>query len=45
MLRERYKYYCERVVKGFYKEHFLRFDSADCAGGLSAAAQQRAAGV
>jgi len=26
MLRERYKYYCERVVKGFYKEHFLRFD-------------------
>lgn len=26
MLRERYKYYCEKVVKGFYKEHFLRFD-------------------
>lgn len=30
MLRERYKYYCERVVKGFYKEHFLRFDRRLC---------------
>lgn len=26
MLRERYHYYCEKVVKGFYKNHFLRFD-------------------
>jgi predicted YcjX-like family ATPase len=26
MLRERYNYYCEKVVKGFYKNHFLRFD-------------------
>lgn len=26
MLRERFNYYCERVVKGFYKDHFLRFD-------------------
>ena len=25
-LRERYRYYCEKVVKGFYKDHFLRFD-------------------
>ncbi|UYW74938.1 YcjX family protein [Pseudocitrobacter faecalis] len=26
VLRERFNYYCEKVVKGFYKEHFLRFD-------------------
>ncbi|MDU6412735.1 MAG: YcjX family protein [Yersiniaceae bacterium] len=26
MLRERYHYYCQNVVKGFYKEHFVRFD-------------------
>ena len=26
MLRERFNYYCEKVVKGFYKNHFLRFD-------------------
>ncbi|VTN08449.1 Predicted ATPase [Raoultella terrigena] len=26
MLRERFRYYCEKVVKGFYKDHFLRFD-------------------
>lgn len=26
MLRERYNYYCEKVVKGFYREHFVRFD-------------------
>ena len=26
MLRDRYNYYCEKVVKGFYKEHFVRFD-------------------
>lgn len=26
MLRERFSYYCEKVVKGFYKNHFLRFD-------------------
>ncbi len=26
MLRERFNYYCEKVVKGFYKEYFLRFD-------------------
>ena len=26
MLRERYNYYCERVVKGFYRDHFLHFD-------------------
>lgn len=26
MLREQFNYYCEKVVKGFYKNHFLRFD-------------------
>ncbi|NHB88805.1 YcjX family protein [Photorhabdus tasmaniensis] len=26
MLRKRFEYYCQSVVKGFYKEHFLRFD-------------------
>ena len=26
MLRDRFNYYCEKVVKGFYKNHFLRFD-------------------
>ncbi|MDE1477278.1 YcjX family protein [Xenorhabdus bovienii] len=26
MLRERFAYYCDHIVKGFYKEHFLRFD-------------------
>jgi predicted YcjX-like family ATPase len=26
MLRERYNYYCEQVVKAFYKNYFLRFD-------------------
>ncbi|WP_411904782.1 YcjX family protein, partial [Salmonella enterica] len=26
MLRERFNNYCEKVVKGFYKNHFLRFD-------------------
>lgn len=26
MLRARYQYYCQHVVKGFYKNHFLRFD-------------------
>ncbi|MBD2813766.1 YcjX family protein [Xenorhabdus sp. Flor] len=26
MLRERFTYYCNHIVKDFYKEHFLRFD-------------------
>ncbi|PHM23544.1 YcjX family protein [Xenorhabdus ehlersii] len=26
MLRERFAYYCDHIVKVFYKEHFLRFD-------------------
>ncbi len=26
MLRTRYHYYCQHVVKDFYKNHFLRFD-------------------
>jgi len=26
MLRARYQYYCQHVVKDFYKNHFLRFD-------------------
>ncbi|XNM78160.1 YcjX family protein [Escherichia coli] len=26
MLRERFNYYCEKVVKGLYKNLFLRFD-------------------
>ncbi len=26
MLRARYDYYCDKVVKGFYRDHFLRFD-------------------
>ncbi|HHR6077987.1 TPA: YcjX family protein [Providencia alcalifaciens] len=25
-LKRRYQYYCEHVVKGFYKDHFQRFD-------------------
>lgn len=26
MLRARYDYYCQHVVRGFYREHFIRFD-------------------
>ena len=26
MLRARFDYYCQSVVKGFYKDHFVRFD-------------------
>lgn len=26
MLNARYNYYCQKIVKGFYKEHFVRFD-------------------
>ncbi|KNC87904.1 YcjX family protein [Trabulsiella odontotermitis] len=26
MLRERFNYYCNNVVKGFYRDYFLRFD-------------------
>lgn len=26
MLQQRFHYYCQHVVKGFYKNHFLRFD-------------------
>ncbi|MEC5320598.1 YcjX family protein [Brenneria populi subsp. brevivirga] len=26
MLRQRFDYYCQSVVKGFYKHHFIRFD-------------------
>lgn len=26
MLRARFNYYCDKVVNGFYKEHFVRFD-------------------
>ncbi|KIC89010.1 YcjX family protein [Pantoea agglomerans] len=26
MLQQRFNYYCQYVVKGFYKNHFLRFD-------------------
>lgn len=26
MLKQRYNYYCEHIVKGFYKDHFQRFD-------------------
>ncbi|AFJ46745.1 YcjX family protein [Shimwellia blattae] len=26
MLRDRFAWYCEHVVKGFYRDHFLRFD-------------------
>ncbi|MBK4715864.1 MULTISPECIES: YcjX family GTP-binding protein [Tenebrionibacter/Tenebrionicola group] len=26
MLRARFEYYCNNIVKGFYREHFLRFD-------------------
>ncbi|WP_312546685.1 YcjX family protein, partial [Pantoea eucalypti] len=26
MLQQRFNYYCQHVVKGFYKNHFLRFD-------------------
>ncbi|WP_345827629.1 YcjX family protein [Erwinia sp. HDF1-3R] len=26
MLKARFHYYCQHVVKGFYKNHFLRFD-------------------
>ncbi|VTP69056.1 Predicted ATPase [Leclercia adecarboxylata] len=45
MLRERFNYYCEKVVKGFYTNHFFTLRPPDCAGGLPAAAQQRAAGL
>ena len=44
MLRERFSYYCEKVVKGFYKNHFLRFDRqivlVDCLGLASIQATQ-----
>jgi len=26
MLNARFNYYCDKVVKGFYKDHFVRFD-------------------
>lgn len=26
VLQQRFDYYCQHVVKGFYKQHFLRFD-------------------
>lgn len=26
MLRARFDYYCQSIVKGFYKDHFVRFD-------------------
>ncbi|SFC95382.1 YcjX family GTP-binding protein [Pragia fontium] len=26
MLKARYEYYCQHVVKGFYKDHFMKFD-------------------
>lgn len=26
MLKKRYDYYCQRIVKGFYKDHFTGFD-------------------
>lgn len=26
MLRQRYDYYCQSIVKGFYRQHFARFD-------------------
>ena len=26
MLRDRYQYYCDHVVKGFYKHYFQHFD-------------------
>ena len=44
MLRERYKYYCEKGRRGWLKSTSCA-STGDCAGGLSAAAQQRAAGV
>ncbi|XNM87716.1 YcjX family protein [Escherichia coli] len=43
-LRERFNYYCEKVVKGFYKNHFLRFDR-QIVGGLPATSQQWATGI
>lgn len=39
MLRERYRYYCQQVVKGFYKQHFSGFDRqivlVDCLAALN----------
>ncbi|VTR59535.1 Predicted ATPase [Serratia fonticola] len=45
MLRARFNYYCQSIVKAFYKEHFVRFDRQIRAGELPATAQQRAAGI
>ncbi|MEN3259155.1 YcjX family protein [Sodalis endosymbiont of Spalangia cameroni] len=39
MLRERYRYYCQQVIKGFYKQHFSGFDRqivlVDCLAALN----------
>lgn len=45
MLRERFNYYCEKVVKGFYKNHFLRFDRQIVLVDCLATAQQWATGI
>lgn len=34
MLRDRYRYYCQQVVKCFYKQHFSGFDRQNRPGGL-----------
>ncbi len=43
VLRARYDYYCEKVVKGFYKDYFLRFDRqivlVDCLAPLNSGPQ------
>ncbi len=43
MLKARYDYYCNHVVKGFYRDHFLRFDRqivlVDCLAALNSGPQ------
>ncbi|WP_075181863.1 YcjX family protein [Pantoea sp. 1.19] len=43
MLQARYDYYCQQVVKGFYRDHFLRFDRqivlVDCLQSLNSGPQ------
>jgi len=43
MLRQRFAYYCAHIVKGFYKEHFVRFDRqivlVDCLSPLNSGPQ------
>ncbi|MDR0807150.1 MAG: YcjX family protein [Enterobacteriaceae bacterium] len=43
MLKARYDYYCQHIVKGFYKDHFMKFDRqivlVDCLQPLNSGSQ------